>query len=579
MYAPVGPNSRCRGHRRGGTVATATVTKIPRVFNSLSFASLSPGLSSSFSPQACLVGRRSTITDCSALKLLLVTDHGTQNSQQSSPHGDVRLGLADSLDQSLTNCFLPSIRHAKRDGRLAECPSQTGRTGLGNVATLGSPGRFFDVGDVDAIDTGTEAMDEPLDKGIRFDGHVTGARQGKQPVFDLADAFCADLQVGNLDAVGVDCSERNGVLVKVNASETLGCEFRHRKSLRVRGRKKNLTTGKPNSFSRPLHGFTLVELLVVIAIIGVLIALLLPAVQAARESARRMQCSNHLKQIGLAIHHFHDAHSKLPPTRMPCYTGTWAVGLLPYLEQQNFSDVWNSRRSFWSQDEEVLQTQIPLYYCPTRRSPIQLSVDDGAGGDGRGSVGHRPAALADYAVVVGDGQLIERPNGDLVPVWDYPAEESNGPIINGLPEIPQECPAGPPGGSGWRYDPDFRFDETVRWKLFLSFGDIVDGTSNTIFAGEKHVSISHFGKRRFLDNSTYNPDQLLTFGRFAGPGFGLARYPEEEPLDNFGSYHPSICQFVFGDNSVRSLATFIDTEVLGFLATRFGGEVTDPQSY
>jgi len=324
--------------------------------------------------------------------------------------------------------------------------------------------------------------------------------------------------------------------------------------------------------------FTLIELLVVIAIIGILIALLLPAVQTAREAARRSQCANHLKQIGLAIHNFHNARSKLPPTRLPCYTGTWAVALLPYLEEQNFSDTWNPRRAFWFQDEEAVQTQVPIYYCPTRRGPTQLSVADDEG-DGRRSVGHRPAALADYAVVVGDGQLIKTPDGNFIPTWDYPLEETTGPIINGLPEIPQLCPAGPPGGSGWRHDPDFRLDETVRSKLLLSLGDIVDGTSKTIFVGEKHVALLHFGKVRFNDNSIYNPDKLLTIGRFAGPGFGLARDPNEEPAGNFGSYHPGICQFVFGDGRVTPLSTSVDMQILGFLATRRGGELTAAQDY
>src|SRR6478735_448846 len=80
-------------------------------------------------------------------------------------------------------------------------------------------------------------------------------------------------------------------------------------------------------------GFTLVELLVVIAIIGILVALLLPAIQAAREAARRSQCINHMKQIGIAIHLFHDAKKVLPPSRVDCDHSTWAAEIWPYIEE------------------------------------------------------------------------------------------------------------------------------------------------------------------------------------------------------------------------------------------------------
>src|SRR5688500_12419399 len=94
----------------------------------------------------------------------------------------------------------------------------------------------------------------------------------------------------------------------------------------------------------PRKGFTLVELLVVIAIIGILIALLLPAVQAAREAARRYQCTNNLKQIGLAMHNYHDINGKFPPSRIARgdYI-TWAVLILPYMEQQAMYELWNGQ--------------------------------------------------------------------------------------------------------------------------------------------------------------------------------------------------------------------------------------------
>src|SRR6266511_3800928 len=90
------------------------------------------------------------------------------------------------------------------------------------------------------------------------------------------------------------------------------------------------------------RGFTLVELLVVIAIIGVLVGLLLPAVQKVRESANRTKCGNNLKQIGLAVHHYHDVYTQLPPMYvLGSGEPTWAVFLLPYLEQENAYRAWN----------------------------------------------------------------------------------------------------------------------------------------------------------------------------------------------------------------------------------------------
>ena len=92
--------------------------------------------------------------------------------------------------------------------------------------------------------------------------------------------------------------------------------------------------------ARRRAGFTLVELLVVIAIIGVLVALLLPAVQAAREASRRASCQNNLRQLGLAVHNFHDSRNFLPPLRVSNNQATWFVLIMPYMEQGNIERLW-----------------------------------------------------------------------------------------------------------------------------------------------------------------------------------------------------------------------------------------------
>ncbi len=135
-------------------------------------------------------------------------------------------------------------------------------------------------------------------------------------------------------------------------------------------------------------GFTLVELLVVIAIIGILIALLLPAVQAAREAARRSQCTNNLKQLGLALHNYHDANTKLPPGWLQKYVGTalsstgwgWGSFVLPFVEQQSLFDIIQpGQGSLWAATAEVaklaaMQQELKAYRCP---SDIQTVTNSG----------------------------------------------------------------------------------------------------------------------------------------------------------------------------------------------------------
>lgn len=127
------------------------------------------------------------------------------------------------------------------------------------------------------------------------------------------------------------------------------------------------------STARP--AFTLVELLVVITIIGILIALLLPAVQAAREAARRSQCTNNLKQIGVGMHNYHDIYKTLPVGAYSCCWGTWKVALLPYIEQVNLRQLYVDNNKYGSPVDNaryahavnlpVTTTRIPTYQCPS----------------------------------------------------------------------------------------------------------------------------------------------------------------------------------------------------------------------
>jgi prepilin-type N-terminal cleavage/methylation domain-containing protein/prepilin-type processing-associated H-X9-DG protein len=127
------------------------------------------------------------------------------------------------------------------------------------------------------------------------------------------------------------------------------------------------------------RGFTLIELLVVIAIIGVLIALLLPAVQQAREAARRIQCTNNLKQIALGVHNYESANGSFPPARKGCCWGSWNIFVLPYVEQSALFNSWNSYgnnsgiagyvdgdfRYFGAVNRTVANAVINTYLCPS----------------------------------------------------------------------------------------------------------------------------------------------------------------------------------------------------------------------
>jgi len=296
-----------------------------------------------------------------------------------------------------------------------------------------------------------------------------------------------------------------------------------------------------------MRGFTLVELLVVIAIIGVLMGLLLPAVQMARESARRTQCQNHLKQWGLAFHQYEAATKEIPPARPADGFLTWTVLLLPYLEQQNLYDRFDIRARYADQNPEVVRLAPREMMCPTRRSFGAVSQFE--------SAGEPVGAVGDYAGNAGTSFSFV---GDA---WSSFDQEVDGVINSGLSAM------NPVVGNRLIQRPKGRF----------RFVNIRDGLSNTVFLGEKAVARSYHGEPGgWGDGSIYNGEEPGTAVRLGGLGLGIdpdpsAPGPGTFPV--FGGPHPQVTLFLFGDGSVHAVPNHIDEIVLGSMCSRAGGEV------
>lgn len=311
--------------------------------------------------------------------------------------------------------------------------------------------------------------------------------------------------------------------------------------------------------ARKRRGFTLVELLVVIAIIGILVALLLPAVQAAREAARRSQCSNNLKQLGLAVHNFHDVMKELPPASLFDSYATWPVQLLPYLEDQTAYDLWDIRLSYYFQNSKARAAgPVSVLACPSRRSSSEMLSLDGDHNNPGSSEPHLPGMLSDYGGCAGD----DSPGHSWLGKYNSPTDRANGAIIDTFKSSRD--------GTG----------RLLPWHSETRFKIITDGLSKTLMIGEKQVTIGSYGKGPgiespdtgiYSDGSVYNGDYGIQYIRAAGPGHALASSPGENHMINFGSSHPGTCQFVLCDGSVRAISVEISTITLGKLAARDDG--------
>ena len=286
---------------------------------------------------------------------------------------------------------------------------------------------------------------------------------------------------------------------------------------------------------RPRRGFTLIELLVVLAILALLMALLLPAIQKVREAAARASCGNNLKQMGLAIHMYHSDYNKLPPNRLSDLHATWAVLILPYLEQGNLYARWNLADTYYDQSDVARLTPVSIYFCPSRRtaqSPPNASISGDQNDDIGPTLGPLvPGALGDYGTCTG-------------------TDNCDGHVYNGAFRAAQN-----------------QYGQSLG---AVTFGQITDGLSNTFFVGEKHVHLRNFG-RGVLDCSLYNGDYWVCSSRSAGPNYLLAQTPTDNVI-GFGSYHPGICQFVMGDGSVRSLSNGTAPNTLALLANISDGQ-------
>jgi len=351
------------------------------------------------------------------------------------------------------------------------------------------------------------------------------------------------------------------------------------------------------------RGFTLIELLVVIAIIAVLIGLLLPAVQAAREAARRAQCVNNLKQMGLAMHNYHDRFNSFAPASIsvPANVGwgawsaqniSWRILIVPSLEQGPLYNAVNFNLINGGGDAiaTAWYTQLNVYACPSDGSPRYVqNANNAPVGVGsfpmfgpptplNGGVGTVP--VSNYSLSHGDNYSMV-PLGRTNP-WETPSPPPAGVTTRigwhgfwGTVGV-IAAPAGDTEG-GMRGFADYRTMTAPP-----SIAAVTDGTSNTILIGEtlpEQDSNSEIWGATGTSAGTTIPINYFTGGPYTGFG--------SDPLSNRASYahkgfkskHPGGANFCFADGSVKFLKATLALPVYCALGSKAGGEVISADAY
>jgi prepilin-type N-terminal cleavage/methylation domain-containing protein/prepilin-type processing-associated H-X9-DG protein len=298
----------------------------------------------------------------------------------------------------------------------------------------------------------------------------------------------------------------------------------------------------------PAKGFTLIELLVVIAIIGILISLLLPAVQKVREAANRTKCANNMKQIALACINYETSHGALPPATVGPPSGTqdfatWAVLILPFIEQDNLYHRWDLGDIYAKQDPAMVKSPVSLFFCPTRGQP-RISA--------RGQESQY-GLVADYLGCGGYGT---------------------------------DSDTSDPAHRGVIIDASSYVIENGKWVSCqgrVTMGNIPDGTSNTFMLGEKHITPAALQQTLdYGDGSVYDHYYGRYSTRCAGPIYPLRGQYDScggnpaQCYRGFGSWHSGICQFAFVDGHVQALNNSTSTDVLYLLAVRDDGMPIPP---